>query len=94
MTMFLKKLPGPRSVKLPDGTTMTRADLPPEDTVRWVASRKAAVVKAVAAGLITESEACQMYSLSSEELSEWISAVCNHGLRALRATKLQNYRQP
>ncbi|MEC8795466.1 MAG: DUF1153 domain-containing protein, partial [Pseudomonadota bacterium] len=34
------------------------------------------------------------YSLSSEELSEWMSAVSNHGLKALRATKIQNYRQP
>ena len=92
--MYLKKVNGPRAVTLPDGTIMTRADLPAVDTRRWVASRKAAVVKAVAAGLVTESEACQMYSLSSEELSEWMSAVSTHGLKALRATKLQNYRQP
>ena len=27
--MYLKKVPGPRAVKLPDGTMMPRADLPP-----------------------------------------------------------------
>ena len=45
--MFLKKVEGPRAVTLPDGSTMTRADLPPENTRRWVASRKAAVVRGV-----------------------------------------------
>jgi len=43
--MYLKKIDGPRAVTLADGTIMTRADLPRADTRRWVASRKAAVVK-------------------------------------------------
>jgi len=43
--MFLKKVDGPRSVTLPDGSIMTHADLPPASTWRWVASRKAAVVR-------------------------------------------------
>jgi len=51
--MYLKKVDGPRTVTLPDGSVMTRADLPPKSTLRWVASRKAAVVRAVAAGLIS-----------------------------------------
>ncbi len=46
-SMYLKKIDGPRAVNLPDGSVMTRADLPPVETRRWVASRKAAVVKAV-----------------------------------------------
>ena len=50
--MFLKRVDGPRQVTLPDGSILSRADLPPADTRRWVASRKAVVVKAVQYGLI------------------------------------------
>jgi len=92
--MFLKKVDGPRAVRLPDGSTMTRADLPPSDTRRWVASRKAAVVRGVAFGLITAAEAIKTYGLSEEELQEWKSAVEHHGVGALKATALQRYRQP
>lgn len=91
--MFLKRVSGPRTVSLPDGSTMTRADLPPVDTRRWVASRKAAVVKAVVSGLITSEEACKRYSLSEEELESWQSAVVQHGVSALKATTVQKFRQ-
>lgn len=70
--MYLKKIDGPRAVNLPDGSIMTRADLPPVETRRWVASRKAAVVKAVRFGLLSEKQALDRYGLSSEELSEWM----------------------
>lgn len=92
--MYIKRINGPRTVTLPDGSTMTRADLPPVDTRRWVASRKAAVVKAVAAGLIDEEEALARYSLSREELDSWRRAIARHGLKALKTTKIQRYRQP
>jgi len=92
--MYLRKVEGPRSVTLPDGTIMTRADLPSETTRRWVASRKAAVVRAVAAGLITQKEALERYSLSQEEFEGWTAAVVKHGEAALKATAIQRYRQP
>lgn len=92
--MYLRKLPGPRAVTLPDGSVMTRADLPPADTSRWVASRKAAVVRGLAAGLIDRAEALERYQLSDEELDSWIHKVERHGERALRTTALQQYRQP
>lgn len=92
--MFLKKVDGPRAVKLPDGSMMTRADLPPTDTRRWVASRKLAVVRGVVHGLITESEAQSMYGLSDEEFREWVGAVSRHGIRGLKATEAKNNRQP
>ncbi len=92
--MYLRKVDGPRSVTLPDGTIMTRADLPPAETRRWVASRKAAVVRAVMAGLITREQALTTYDLSDAEFSEWENAVSLHGEAALRATALQRYRQP
>ncbi|NBD29491.1 MAG: DUF1153 domain-containing protein [Alphaproteobacteria bacterium] len=92
--MYLRKIDGPRSVTLPDGTVMTRADLPDANTRRWVASRKAAVVRAVAGGLISRETAKTTYGLSEEELTEWESAVLRHGEAALKATALQKYRQP
>ena len=92
--MYLKKIDGPRTVTLPDGTTMSRADLPDPRTRRWVASRKAAVVRAVEGGLISEDEAIRMYDLTGEELESWQSAVEEHGEAALKATALQRYRQP
>ncbi len=92
--MYLRKVDGPRSVTLPDGSVMTRADLPPAATLRWVASRKAAVVKAVAIGLLGRAEALKTYALSDEELTAWEEAVRSHGEAALRTTALQKYRQP
>ncbi len=91
--MYLKKVNGPRAVTLPDGTVMTRADLPDPGTRRWVASRKAAVVRAVDVGLITREDALKTYGLSDEEFSAWHAAVENHGEAALKATSIQRYRQ-
>ncbi len=92
--MYLKKIDGPRAVRLSDGSILTRADLPSEKTRRWVASRKVVVVKAVEAGLITMKEAMERYALSEEEFDAWRRAVEEHGLDALKVTALQRYRQP
>ncbi|WP_112322657.1 CtrA inhibitor SciP [Oceanibium sediminis] len=91
--MFIRREKGPVYVILPDGTKLTRSDLPDRATRRWVARRKAVVVSAVTSGLITEDEACEMYGLSSEELHSWRIAMETHGARALRATTIQKYRQ-
>lgn len=91
--MYIRKVDGPRVVKLPDGSTLTRADLPPAETRRWVASRKALVVKAVKYGLLSESEALDRYALSDEELSSWAQAVDSFGEAALKTTCIQKYRQ-
>ena len=91
--MYLKKVDGPRAVTLPDGSVMTRADLPPPETRRWVASRKATVVKAVAFGLMTLKEALERYQLSEEEFDLWRKAVEKHGEKALKVTAIQKYRQ-
>ncbi|WP_054004713.1 CtrA inhibitor SciP [Cypionkella psychrotolerans] len=91
--MYLKKVDGPRQVTLPDGSILSRADLPPADTQRWVASRKVVVVKAVIYGLISEGEALERYALSEEEFVLWRQAVETHGEKALRVTTLQKYRQ-
>jgi hypothetical protein len=43
------------------------ANLPADNTTRWVTRRKAAVVYAVQNGLLTEQEACDRYNISVEE---------------------------
>ncbi|MBO29346.1 MAG: hypothetical protein CML61_11440 [Rhodobacteraceae bacterium] len=91
--MYLKKVDGLRTVTLACGRRMTRADLPPAETRRWVASRKAAVVRGVIYGLITQQEALERYGLSEEEFLEWVRAVSDHGVDALKATAVQKYRQ-
>jgi len=85
--MFLKRIDGPRAVRLPDGSMMTRAELPAADTRRWVARRKRAVVRAVLSGLITREEARARYALCDEELDGWIRAAGEAGLEGLRATR-------
>jgi transposase-like protein len=68
------------------------AHLPPPDTKRWTARRKASVVAAVLSGMITVEEVCQRYGLSVDEFLSWHNAMQRHGLPGLRITKLQNYR--
>ncbi|MCC5986477.1 MAG: DUF1153 domain-containing protein [Pararhodobacter sp.] len=92
--MYIRKIDGPRAVTLPDGTILSQADLPSPATRRWVASRKAVVVRAVEYGLMARDEALQRYELSDEEFDSWCSAVSAHGIDALKVTALQRYRQP
>ena len=67
-------------------------DLPPPGIKRWVIRRKAEVVAAVRAGVISLEEACQRYTLSVEEFLSWQRSIDRHGLRGLRTTRLQDYR--
>jgi len=66
--------------------------LPPPDTQRWVTRRKAQVVAAVRSGLLTFNEACERYRLSEEEFHAWMNLLDRHGVRGLRATRMQEYR--
>ena len=91
--MYLKKVDGPRAVTLPDGTILTRADLPPVQTRRWVASRKALIVHALSYGLIERDEVLDRYDLSDEELDLWIDAIRKHGTKGLKVTAIQKFRQ-
>ncbi len=92
--MYIRRVKGPVAVTLPDGSKLTRSDLPPPSTKRWVARRKAIVVAAVDYGLMEPEEACELYSLSAEELDLWRQAVRLYGAAALRVTAIQKYRQP
>ena len=64
----------------------------PPDTKRWVIRRKAEVVAAVRAGVISIEDACRRYTLSIEEFLSWQRLVDSHGLPGLRVTRLQDYR--
>ena len=69
--MFLKKVDGPRVIVLPDGRSLSRADLPDSNTLRWVGPRKRIVAEAVQAGLISRRDAKRSYELSDVELDSW-----------------------
>ena len=83
----------PNSVTGPTGKPLTVESLPPSDTKRWVIRRKAEVVAAVRNGLIGLDEACERYRLSAEEFLNWEQLIAAHGLRGLKVTRLQEYRQ-
>lgn len=80
------------SVIGPEGIPLTLASLPPPNTERWVARRKAELVSAVRGGLLSLEEACARYNLSMEEFLSWQRQVEKHGMRGLRVTRLQSYR--
>jgi hypothetical protein len=74
------------------GSSVSLDSLPPPETKRWVIRRKAEVVAAVRAGLLSLEEACARYTLSVEEFLSWQRLVDSHGLPGLRVTRLQDYR--
>jgi hypothetical protein len=78
----------------PAGRPLTLDDLPAPDTKRWVSRRKAEVVTAVRAGLLTLDDACRRYQISLEEFLSWQRLAESYGMAGLRATRLQDYRQP
>jgi Protein of unknown function (DUF1153) len=59
-------------------------ELPPMNTRRWVARRKAAVVAAVSSGMFTTEEASRRDHISEEELFAWQRAFESHGIAGLR----------
>ena len=81
-----------KSIIGPNSEPLTRQDLPPKGTTRWVARRKAEVVAAVEGGLLTLDEACSDYHLSVEEFVLWQNAVRKNGLNGLCVTKLKSHR--
>jgi hypothetical protein len=76
----------------PSGDVVTLADLPSPRVTRWVIRRKAEVVLAVHAGLLSREEACSRYRLTVEEFLSWQRSIERHGLLGLRTTQLQQYR--
>lgn len=66
--------------------------LPPPETARWGAVRKATVVRGVQAGLLTLEEAYVRYSISADEFAMWEGRLARHGIRGLRVHGLRDLR--
>jgi hypothetical protein len=71
-----------------DAPSLTLGDLPPPDTRRWVARRKAQVVSAVQVGLLPLEEALRLYRLTIEEFASWQRALLRYGTTGLKASQL------
>ena len=82
------------SGEAPTSTDNPDVELPPPDTKRWIARRKAAVVSAVSSGAIGREEARRRYQLSEEEFLAWERAIQSYGVPGLRSTRVQIYKQP
>ncbi len=81
----------PTKVVGPLGETITLETIPPANTTRWVARRKAEVVAAVSGGLLTVDEALERYGLSLEEFESWRTMLDRVGMPGLRVTHSQDY---
>jgi hypothetical protein len=77
----------------PHGNPLSIADLPQPGTYRWVIRRKAEIVAAVVGGLLSLEDACSRYALTVEEFLAWQRSIESHGLRGLRTTRCQQYRE-
>ena len=83
----------PAQVIGPLGEPLTIDDLPKPSTKRWVMRRKAEVVAAVNGGLLTIDEVLERYSLTLEEFASWQRAMDRSGMKGLRVTRIQIYRE-
>ena len=75
----------------PEGVRLNRSDLPPS-TARWTKMRKATVVCAIRANVLTAAEAASMYSLSMEELSTWPGWRVEYSQAAASSTETRTFR--
>lgn len=82
----------PMQVIGPFGEALSLADLPKNNTTRWVIRRKAEVVAAVNGGMLSLDEACARYDLSLEEFCSWQDIIDKSGLPGLRVSHLSKYR--
>jgi hypothetical protein len=90
--MYIRRIKGPHSVTLPDGSIMTRADLPdPTDPAlgRQPQGRRGARRRSRPDH---RNRGAGDLGPVGEELAAWREAVVRHGVAALRATALQRYR--
>ena len=83
----------PASVIGPLGEILTLESLPPGNTSRWVARRKAEVVAAVDGGLLTIDEVLLRYRLSLEEFVSWRRALDRSGIAGLKVSSTQRERE-
>ncbi|PHS74831.1 MAG: hypothetical protein COB59_11900 [Rhodospirillaceae bacterium] len=71
---------------------MHTCDLPSPETRRWDSKRKAQVVEAVRTGRLSLDRACEIYTMSVDEFSNWQRLLDSHGAKGLMATRVKEYR--
>ncbi len=76
----------------PYGDVVTAGSLPKVGE-RWVPRRKAQLVLAVKAGLISLDDALSRYRLSPEEYLSWAQSFEQRGIDGLKTTKVQAFRR-
>lgn len=82
----------PARIVGPNNKVLDLESLPPANTSRWVAHRKAQVVAAVESGLLTIDQVIARYNLSVEEFAGWQRAMDRAGVAGLRIAWLQKDR--
>ena len=73
------------------GLAFTHARVLEVEKGKWIDDQT--VVAAVRGGLLTLEEACTRYALDIDELIGWQRAVGRSGIKGLRVTRLQQYRE-
>jgi DNA-binding winged helix-turn-helix (wHTH) protein len=69
---------------------LTRGNLPPPSTKRWVLSRKAELAAAVHVGLISWNEIASSYRVRRQDIEAWISKLVGRGPEALLTLRAQD----
>jgi len=82
----------PRDYSAPEVAAILDLEtVPPVTTTRWFPRRKAQVVAAVEAGLLTTEEACSLYRLSLEEFLGWQRTIRKGGVKGLCVTRRRRF---
>jgi len=68
------------------------SDLPRPDTRRWDSKRKAQVVEAVRAGVLSIEQATHIYDMSIEEFLSWQLLYKRYGTNGLTVKQALKYR--
>lgn len=68
-------------------------DYGPRPGQRWTAARKARLLNAVDAGVLSLVDACARYGLSFDEVNEWRDRYYTAGYEGLKATQQRRYRR-
>ena len=78
---------------LPEIQSAVLAKLAPLNRkTRWIAKRKASLLREIDSGEISEAEARRRYHLSAEELAEWRRHYIEGGVRALMEKQIPSRR--
>ena len=90
----MKASSGPKVsfVRGADGSALSLSDLPAVGSQRWITRHKANVVSAVRGGLISLEDVFLRYGVTTEEFLVWSSAFDRFGIKGLRSTQFQKYR--